>query len=141
MNIMETMNMKSVLVFLLILCLNSCRTDDNLPDVTDPKEAILGKWELIADASGPVSYEGSYREFRTDSIVFHYVDENDFAYGNYWFDDSVLYIKDIYIDDQSGDTIFVDIQPYEYGFPNHNRLELTHVYPFLNPTTIYKRSN
>lgn len=134
--------MKKTYNYLLCLfILLGCQNDDPLPEVTNPKEAILGKWEPFADASGPVSYEGSYREFRTDSVVFHYVDENDFAYGNYWFDDSVLYIKDIYIDDQSGDTILVDIQPYEYGFPNYNRLELTHVYPFLNPTTIYKRIN
>jgi hypothetical protein len=83
--------------------------------------------------------------------VFNYNNKNDFSYGDYWFadslwvdgslwyTDSLLYIKHTYIDQANGDTILVDIQPYQYNFINYNKLKLAMVYPALNPTHIYQR--
>lgn len=146
---MEKITLHTIL--LLIFC--GCEQEESLPIVGDPKQAILGKWEVIENTYGPIRYPGSYREFRLDSVLFDYNDENDFSYSEYWFADSlwvdgslwyagsVLYIKHTYIDQVYGDTILVDIQPYQYDFLNYNKLQLTHLYPFMNPVVVYKRLN
>jgi len=125
-------------LFILIL-LFSCGKNEVEPNVTDPKKAILGKWEIVGNSFGSISYPGSYREFRRDNVVFDYNGGNDFSYSKYSFADSILYIKHLYIDQVSGDTSVVDIEPYLYKFFNYNRLELVMIDPSLNPLRLYQR--
>ena len=116
-----------------------CDNNENLTSVTYPQKAILGKWEIIENSSGPISYPGAYREFQSDSVLFDYVDENDFSYSKYWFADSLLYIRHVYIDQVSGDTILVSALPYRFEFIAYNKLKLEFQIFVQIPTHIYKR--
>lgn len=113
--------------------------NEPLPKVTDPKKAILGKWEIIEDSFGPIRYPGYYREYRQDSVLFDYVSEDDTSYSKYWFVDSILYKSHVYINHSSGDTILVDIQAYRYRFLNYNKLRLDLQAPALNTKLILSR--
>lgn len=109
--------------------------------VTNPEQAILGKWEIIENSFGPITYPGSYREFRSDSILLNYVNENDFAYSKYWMDDSVLFIKSTYyINEGPGyeDTLVIT-EPNKYKFLSYNKLMLDLQQPALVTKFIYKR--
>lgn len=134
-------NQRMYLLALSMLCITffGCDSNENLPFVTNPQKAILGRWEVIENTFGPISYPGSYREFRPDSVLFDYVNEVDFSYSKYWFADSLLYKRHVYIDQVSGDTILVDTQLYKYEFLTYNKLKLDWQVFAQDPVHIYKR--
>ena len=123
-----------LLIFALALLILGCGKEDLS---IDPKKDILGKWEVVE----PVSYPGSYEEYLRDSVLYIYNSENDFFYSTYWFNDSLLYKKDIYIDGITNDTILIDIRKYKYDFIDYNTLRLDIQRPALIPRHIYKRIN
>ncbi len=133
--------MKKLLVYILLFNLCSCHDDHPPGLVTDPKQAILGRWEVIENSFGPISYPGSYTEYRQDSILFDYVNTNDFTYSKYWMNDSILFTKSTYyIYEGPGyeDTLIV-VLPYKYEFLSYNKLRLDLQYPAMVTTFIFKR--
>ena len=84
--------MKKLLVFIVLISLCNCDTKNELPSVTDPQQAILGKWEIIEKGNWPSleSYPPSgYSEYLSDSVVrFFDYNQNQFtSQTNYWIDD------------------------------------------------------
>ncbi len=114
-----------------------CCNEDEPP--IDPQQTILGKWKIIENSFGPVSYPGSYTEYRPDSIVFDYVSEADTSYSKYWFSDSLLFVSHIYIDQITNDTIIVDTQSYKFQFLSYNKLRLDLQQPAIVTKFIYER--
>lgn len=125
----------SVALFLLFIGAG-CEKENIEPD---PAKAILGKWEVIEDSFGPVSYPGGYKEFKPDSVLINYNSSGDTTYSKYWFVDSLLYKSHVYIDQITGDTILVDVQTYKYEFLTSNKLKLVWNVYAINPVHIYKR--
>jgi hypothetical protein len=56
-----------LLPFCLVVLGPGCEEE---PIDIDPGKAILGKWEVIENTFGTVSYPGAYEEYRADSILF-----------------------------------------------------------------------
>ncbi len=117
----------SVFILLVTLIEAGCEKENIEPN---PAKAILGKWEVIEDTFGPVSYPGGHKEFKPDSVLINYNSSGDTTYSKYWFVDSLLYKSHVYIDQITGDTILVDVQTYKYEFLTSNKLKLVwNVYP------------
>ncbi len=140
---MKTKKLKllAILLFLLPLCMailgTGCEEENINPD---PDRAILGKWEVIENSLGPVSYPGAYEEYGTDSVLFNYNSENDTNYSKYWFVDSLLYKSHEYIIIEGYDTtIYADIQSYKFEFLTYNKLQLEFQNPAIVNWVIYKR--
>lgn len=53
----------------MMLFTYGCSKEETEPKVTDPQKAILGRWEIIQNSFGPISYPGSYTEYERDSIL------------------------------------------------------------------------
>ncbi|MEQ8552810.1 MAG: hypothetical protein RIC06_11070 [Cyclobacteriaceae bacterium] len=124
------------LIFLSILAI-SCNKEEI--DI-DAREAILGKWEIIENTFGPISYPGTYEEYKTDSLLFIYNSEDDSFHGKYWLNDSLLFHHIVWYtyDGVHHDTIEIT-QPFRYEFLSPDKLKLDSYNPALNPITIYKR--
>ena len=134
--------MKQNLIFSLfllqLLMTNSCINEDiNI----DPTKAIIGKWEIVENTYGPVSYPGSYQQYLPDSVLLNYNSEDDITYSKYWFKDSLLFKQYVYIEQDSQDTILVDIQPYKFEFLEKNKLKLELQQPAMVTLFIYNRKN
>jgi hypothetical protein len=52
-----------LVAFIVTNIISSCDREEPLPPVTNPQQTILGKWEVIENTFGPISYPGSYQEF------------------------------------------------------------------------------
>lgn len=126
----------SMFILFVALTTTGCEKENIDPD---PAKAILGKWEVIEDTFGPVSYPGAYKEYLPDSVLINYNSEGDTTYSKYWLVDSLLYKSHVYIDQITGDTILVDVQQYKYEFLTYNKLKLVWQVYAINPVHIYKR--
>lgn len=133
----------------VVLCmvLYSCDREENLPQVTNPQQAILGKWEITHLGNGnqlspvdPISYE----EYLPDSVMLTYVyEEENFYDYQYWFNDSLLAKSRTWItyDGAYYDTITIT-EEYRFEFIDHNILRLDiHNMTAIFYTSIYKRIN
>lgn len=136
---MKLSHLKGIGVCLALLSLCGCNKKETPLPAIDPQQVILGKWELIKNTFGSVSGRGSYQEFRKDSVLLNYVSKDDFSFSKYWIADSLLYIEHTYIDHSSGDTLFVDTQPYQFKFLNHDKLWTYSIYLSMNPSSTFKR--
>jgi hypothetical protein len=89
MKIMKTKILK-LIVILLLAGMVSCGKDDEETYIppADPKEAVLGKWELVA--IGDETYKPTgYVEYLSDSIIAWYdyaTKKQEILLGKYWFD-------------------------------------------------------
>src|SRR5690606_17218027 len=134
-NPMKTMTF----LFGVVLFIYGCSKEEL--KVTDPRQAILGKWKLIENDFGPISYPNSYDEYLPDSILTGRNTNGDIYVSKYWMNDSILFVMDTYyIDEGPGfeDTITV-ILPYRYEFLSYNRLQLDFQNPAIVTKIIYKR--
>jgi hypothetical protein len=131
--------MKKILFLLCsILLLCSCNKDEAEPQVTDPEQVILGRWELIEDSFGPVDANG-YDEYQTDSIKISYnYDDGVYYNEKYWFEDSLLIRSFTYIDPYNNDTV-VFKWPYRFEFISSNTMKLDFQFPSINTLYIYTR--
>ncbi|HET8736479.1 MAG TPA: hypothetical protein VFM69_07760 [Pricia sp.] len=126
---------------LAVLLVYSCSKDDQ--PVDDPRDAILGKWQLTHLGNGidAPPYEGDpgYQEYLPDSVMrIHNDGEDGFIYQKYWFNDSLLLQSATYVDAIDKDTI-VYIERYKYEFLGRNRLKLDWQVNAIFTTSIYKR--
>lgn len=127
----------SMFILLVVLTEAGCEKDNFDPD---PGKAILGKWEVIENSYGPISYPGAYEEYRPDSVLFNYNSENDTNYSKYWFEDSLLYKSHEYIIIEGYDTTkHIAVEPYKFDFITYNKLQLEFQNPAIVTMFIYKR--
>ncbi|PID69410.1 MAG: hypothetical protein CSA39_01415 [Flavobacteriales bacterium] len=134
---MKPLYQNYILLVLVLVFINCSKEELSL----DPNVNILGKWKIIENSLGPISYPGAYEEYLMDSILYIYNSKDDYFYDQYWFSNSLLYKKHIYINQITKDTLLVDIQSYQYEFLDNNTLRLDIQNPALVPTFIYKRIN
>ena len=88
--------MKKLIFAAIFIVLISCNKEDPYAPPSDPKQAILGKWELIEKGVGGVTepYKSNrYIEYLEDStMAYFYYDTNEYVVFNaiYWID-TLLY--------------------------------------------------
>jgi hypothetical protein len=106
---------------------------------TDPKKAILGKWEITQLGNWPsmeyIEDPLGYEEYLPDSVIrqFDYK-TNTNNYKKYWIEDSILYISTLREDG------FELIFEYKYTlFDKNNKLRLDAYSLMIFNTSIYKR--
>ena len=106
---------------------------------TDPKKAILGKWEITQLGNWPsmeyIEDPLGYEEYLPDSVMrqFDYK-TNTNNYKKYWIEDSILYISTLREDG------FELIFEYKYTlFDKNNKLRLDAYSLMIFNTSIYKR--
>ncbi|MDX9847363.1 MAG: hypothetical protein RBT74_10315 [Tenuifilaceae bacterium] len=138
-----------LVAFLVANIISSCDREEPLPPVTDPQQAILGKWEITHLGNGnqlfPIKNPIAYEEYQTDSVLLTYNYEEEYIfYGKYWIVDTLLFKESTYyINEAPGyaDTLIVTEQ-YRFYFINYNmlRLDLLNLIA-INNTSVYKRLN
>ena len=138
-----------LVAFIVANIISSCDREEPLPPVTDPQQAILGKWEITHLGNGnqlfPIKNPIAYEEYQTDSVLLTYNYEEDYVfYGKYWIVDTLLFKESTYyINEAPGyeDTLIVTEQ-YRFYFINYNmlRLDLLNMIA-INNTSVYKRLN
>ena len=129
------------LVLVLLLAI-SCNEEEIKPIETDPKKAILGKWEAFGTGNWPqityVDKSLGYIRFYEDSILKEYDYEKQ-EYVNqikYYIDDSLIYFNYSY---ENGELSI----PRKYEFLSKNqilRLDYIDMFGSYN-TSVYKRIN
>jgi|AGTN01.3.fsa_nt_gi hypothetical protein len=88
--------MKETILLIIMAMFVSCNKDETYIPPSDPKQAILGKWELIERGVGGVTepYKANrYIEYLADStMVYFYYDTNEYVVSDaiYWID-TLLY--------------------------------------------------
>lgn len=129
--------MKKLIFAVILTFFASCNDDEPYTPPSDPKKAILGKWELIEIGNWPNMHpnEPSYFiEFLQDSLVRQYdYDTKEYAIINlkYWID-TLYYEKRIREDG------YEIIQKYSYVFYNDKmRMDMLDVLPIYE-TFIYQ---
>ncbi|MCV9388135.1 hypothetical protein [Reichenbachiella ulvae] len=133
-------NSLSIFSLILLLAIASSSCEEDLPTVTDPQQAILGKWEIIENTFGPVTSPSGYDEYLPDSVRISYSYEDEtFYYEKYWFEDSLLIRSFEFIDAYDNNDTTVFNLPYRYEFLNYNTLKLELQFPAMNPIHIYQR--
>ena len=126
---------KIILFFFLIIVLTTYCKKDKIE--TDPRKAILGKWELIEMGNwpqmDPVNQPNGYKEYMPDSILREYdYNTGDVFIKKYWID-SLLNVSST--NGGSPELLF----QYKFEFyDNKLRLDVTNFY-MLYTTSIYKR--
>lgn len=130
--------LKPSMFFLLVILTGAgCEVENIDPD---PDRAILGKWEVIENSLGSVSYPGAYNEYRPDSVLINYNSGGDTTYSKYWFVDSLLYKSHEYIIIEGYDTSkHIAVEPYKFDFITYNKLQLEFQNPAIVTMFIYKR--
>ncbi|TNJ41936.1 hypothetical protein KFZ70_02940 [Tamlana fucoidanivorans] len=134
--------MKNSIVILAMLALIIVGCDkDNMPIEMNPKNAILGKWEITHLGSTPIENPISYSEYLFDSILIVYnYEEKKYYNQKYWIKDSILYETYDFIDAIDNDTI-IFVHRYKFQFLDKNSLRLDFLDPALIPTSFHKRIN
>jgi hypothetical protein len=107
---------------------------------TDPKKAILGKWEIIEIGNWPnmeSTLATGYTEFTPDSIVrfYDYKLKQFTSQGKYWISDTILFESQIREDG------FELVLSRKFELLNNNqklRLDYIDILAIFN-TSIYKR--
>lgn len=101
--------MKTYVILLLLFSLLGCKSKE-----IDPRQQILGKWEMISTGNGenmnPIENPLGYREFREDSVLFEYIYDTKRTFTKKYWVDSLLHIG---IVRQDGFMIVFD---YKYRF-------------------------
>ena len=92
--------MKKLIFTVIFIVLISCNKEDPYAPPSDPKQAILGKWELIErgfqNHTEPYQ-DNRYIEYLPDSILgWYYYDAKEYTVSNikYWID-TLLHEKQI----------------------------------------------
>lgn len=133
--------MRTIIIFLVVgtLFVFCCCKDNIEPKVTDPKQALLGKWEEIENSLGPVNNPSGYDEYLPDSVrkSYSYVDKI-FYFEKYWLQDSLLIRSFKYVD-PNDNNVTVFKWPYRYEFLSHDKLKLRFQNPAVINWYIYKR--
>ena len=128
-----------IFFFNLLLIFGSSCEKENTEFETDPKKAILGKWEITEMGNWPdlmpVKNPISYTEYLPDSVMRVYVYETgEYFYYKYSID-SLLYE---YATREDGHH-FV-ISRYKYDFFEKNKMRLDyHNFAAIFNTFIYKK--
>jgi len=119
--------MKKLIFATILAIFVSCNKDEPYTPPSDPKQAILGEWELIEQGNWPNMYSTTpihYTEYFRDSTMGIYQYETKEYYisnARYWID-SLFYIK---YEREDGYEI---IQKYSYEFyDNKMRLDMLDV--------------
>lgn len=130
-----------IIIFLLgcMLFVFGCCENNIEPKVTNPKQAILGKWEEIENNLGYVDNPPGYDEYLPDSVrkSYSYADKI-FYYEKYWLEDSLLIRSFKYIDPFDNDTIVFKWR-FRYEFLSYNKLKLVSQNPSIIYSQTYKR--
>jgi len=130
--------MKKLIFAVILTFFASCNDDEPYTPPSDPKKAILGKWELIEIGNWPNIFPSEpsyYIEYLPDSIIGIY-DYNTKEYyissRKYWID-SLFHEKTIRED---GYEIIIN---YSYEFyTDKMRMDILDILPIFE-TSIYKR--
>lgn len=126
------------LLALFAVC-SSCDNDEALPPVTDPKQAILGRWDLVETMYGPLPEPSHYEEYLPDSVLMIYSYNHDvLEQFKYWMEDSLLYKSGTYWDDD-GEGTFTYVESFVYEFANYNELGLETTIFAMNRYSGYRR--
>lgn len=117
----------SLIVLIFIAALVSCGKDEPLPKVTNPKKALLGKWEVAKTGSSMNNLENvvptGYTEYLNDSTYrFYDYETQDFSFGDYTLNDSMLLYFHYTIED--GEILDTLALRYYYYFENRKTLVL-----------------
>ena len=105
---------------------------------TDPKKAILGKWEIVEMGNWPnmepIEEPLAYEEYLPDSILreYEYKTKNSY-FKKYWIEGSTLLISTLREDG------FELVFKYKYDFFDNNTLRLESYSVMMSNTSIYKR--
>ena len=105
---------------------------------TDPKKAILGKWEIVEMGNWPnmepIEEPLAYEEYLPDSILreYEYKTKNSY-FKKYWIEGSTLLISTLREDG------FELVFKYKYDFFDNNTLQLESYSVMMSNTSIYKR--
>jgi hypothetical protein len=87
----------SIILFITAL---GCNKDEPYSPPSDPKKAILGKWELIQMGNYPnmedVPKSGDYIEYKPDSVLLQVSANGDVYQMKYWIDS--LYHEGVFIE-------------------------------------------
>jgi len=82
--------MKTLISLLLIFLLAGCKKEE-----INPREAILGKWEIFYLGNGeyqpPIKNPSGYREFLPDSVLLEYDYATKTTYKRKYWIDSLLH--------------------------------------------------
>lgn len=127
-----------MMTFLFVLMGVGCGKEDPPTPPTNPKQAILGKWELIEVGNWPNMHSYAswgYKEYLKDSIIAIYEYETREYYTSnmkYWID-SLFY--EVYLREDGNKVI----QRYSYEFYDDKmRVDMLDVLPIFE-TFIYQR--
>jgi hypothetical protein len=125
--------------YIITLLLFTCGCSYNDIKVTDPKKAILGRWEEIENSLGAVTNPSGYDEYLPDSLrkTYSYADKI-FYIEKYWLQDSLLFRSFKYVDPYDNSTT-VFKWPYRYEFLGYDKLRLDFQNPALINWHVYKR--
>ena len=105
---------------------------------TDPKKAILGKWEIVEMGNWPnmepIEEPLAYEEYLPDSILgeYEYKTKNSY-FKKYWIEGSTLLISTLREDG------FELVFKYKYDFFDNNTLRLESYSVMMSNTSIYNR--
>lgn len=142
------MKMKNTYICILVLfTILGCQKADPLPEVTDPKEAILGKWKIAHLGNGsqlyPIENPNSYEEYPPDSVLLvKLYEDRSTVQADYWIDNSSLFKRNTYLIYESPDYIdtLIVVEQYHFEFINYNtlRLDLENM-TAINYTSVYRR--
>jgi len=124
----------SGMLFIFGCCKNSVE-----PKVTDPKQALLGRWEEIENNLGPVNNPSGYDEYLPDSVrkSYSYADKI-FYYEKYWLEDSLLIRSFKYVDPYDN-YVKVFKWRYRYEYLSYNKIKLVSQNPSIIYSQTYKR--
>lgn len=109
------------LLIIVLIVLTGCKKEEIM---IDPKEAILGKWELSHFGSNPVKEPVGYVEYLSDSLrISYFYNEELPITSKYWLNDSLLFISTAYSIVGEDDT-YTSTWSYKYEFISLNILQL-----------------
>jgi hypothetical protein len=127
--------MKKLIFAVILTFFASCNDDELYIPPSDPKKAILGKWELIEKGSGGVTYPykaNRYIEFLENGAMgYYYYDTKE-----YIVPDAIYWIDSLFYQGSYDKTIFIE---HSYKF-YEDKMWLQYINIFATfDTFIYQR--
>jgi hypothetical protein len=130
--------MKKLIFAVILAIFISCNEDEPYAPPSDPKQAILGKWELIEIGNWPNMHKNTpwgYKEYLNDSIIGIY----EYETGDYYISNMRYWIDSLFHEKYIREDGYVLIQNYSYEFyEDKMRMKILDVLPIFE-TFIYQR--
>lgn len=130
--------MKKLIFAVSLVILVSCNNDEPYTPPSEPKQAILGKWELIEIGNWPNMFPSEpsyYIDYLPDSIIGIY----DYKTKEYYISSRKYWIDSLFHEKTIREDGYEIVMNYSYEFYNDKmRLDMLDVLPIFE-TSIYKR--